>query len=242
MNLLQFDNNSTLAECAAKLTIDRLKSAISEFGDAVWVLAGGNTPMTCYEVISNKYVDLLDWQKVWFLMGDERHVNTEHSDSNWGAIEEQLLSKLNVSVDHLLPPAYSENLEEMAKNYSASLYRLPANGNGRPRLDVVWLGIGEDGHSLSLFPGNDLSMTDLVMPVSNSPKPPSERISLTLFTLAQARYGLVLATGEAKANAVKKLVDNDMAAPVAQAVEKIESREGTVYLLVDRQAGSLIDN
>jgi 6-phosphogluconolactonase len=234
MKLLQADSPESLADCAAKITIDYLNSAIHEFDEAVWILPGGNTPLLSYEVIVSKYLDAVDWQKVWIAVGDERQVETNDAQSNWGSTQEFLLSKLNVNQDKLIKPEYFADLSMMADSYAAALDKLPKAGNGLPRLDVVWLGLGEDGHTLSLFPGSAREPEELVETVTDSPKPPSARISLTLKALKQVRRCLVLAYGSSKSMAVEGLIEEDMLLPIVQAVRAIEDGQGQVCLLTDK--------
>jgi 6-phosphogluconolactonase len=171
-------------------------------------------------------------------MGDERCVPPGHPDSNWGQAAAALLDHVPVPDHHLLRPPGELGPEAAADAYQAALAALPATPGGTPRLEVVWLGVGEDGHCLSLFPGRpEVEASDrLVVGVHDSPKPPPERISLTLAALAGTERLLVLAAGPGKAAAVARARAGDDRLPVTRAVAAVRSGGGSVTWLLDRAA------
>jgi 6-phosphogluconolactonase len=240
MNLVKFETDVALADQVALTTFSKLKSKIEETGTSTWVLAGGTTPGAAYKVIAEKYASELDWQKVWFILGDERHVDLESPDSNWGQINNALLKRLDHDNDKTLMPDYVDNVESMAKSYVGQIEDLPKSQNNMPRFDVVWLGLGEDGHTLSLFPGQDFTTNELVVPVFYSPKAPKQRISLSLCALKSVDTCLIIASGDAKAEAVKGLMNNDSSLPIVKVVQTIEEAGGEVTLLVDKLAAKLL--
>jgi len=149
-----------------------------------------------------------------------------------------LLDHVPVPAHHLLRPQGELGAEPAADAYQATLAALPAAPGGAPRLEVVWLGVGEDGHCLSLFPGRpEVEVGDrLVVPVHDSPKPPPDRVSLTLAALAGTERLLVLAAGAGKAGAVARARAGDDRLPVTRAVAAVRSAGGSVTWLLDRAA------
>lgn len=229
-----------LAEAAASAAISELQRALAEYSRAVWVLAGGSSPMAAYRLIAADHRDRLRWDSVTFLVGDERCVPEDDPASNWGQLREALLDPLGIPESNRLRPIGELSAEACADDYEQQLARLPAMGDGHPRLDHVWLGLGEDGHTLSLFPGHPgaTNMDRLVTPVHNSPKPPPDRISLTLRALQGARSCLIVAAGQEKAEAVARAQARDTGLPIVRAVEAVESSGGRVQWLIDREAAS----
>ncbi|HET8991720.1 MAG TPA: 6-phosphogluconolactonase [Candidatus Saccharimonadales bacterium] len=236
MKLLQTNTEQELDDCLAQMTIAKLQQTIDEYGEAVWVLAGGNTPLSGYKLINTKFKTALDWHKVWFVIGDERHVELNSDMSNWWSIEINLLQGLNFDSEKLIKPKFSDDLNVMRTDYEEAIGRLPEIRKGLPRFDVVWLGIGEDGHTLSLFNNADLDSDELVVAVRNAPKDPSERISLTAAAFRQPSSVLVMASGASKAVVVRELIQGNSQLPIAEVVNIVEDNGGQVYLLSDKQA------
>lgn len=228
-----FDNTTLLAKAAARQTIDILNASIEMNGNAVWVLSGGTTPLETYEIIMANHRNDVDWSKITVIIGDERIGTLDGSDSNWRAIDEIIGGLPTVK----LRPLSDQTAENAAKNYSIQLSSLPKIDNGLPRLDLVWLGVGQDGHTLSLFPGHaSLQPTnDMVIPVRDSPKPPRDRISLSLRALQGTVNLIVIAAGADKKDAVTAAQSSGQS-PIGLAVSIIETHEGTVRWFVDAAA------
>ncbi|MET0478229.1 MAG: 6-phosphogluconolactonase [Actinomycetota bacterium] len=230
-----------LAEAAARAAITDLEAAVEAHGRATWVLTGGSTPAAAYRRLAAHDLRAgVEWDRVRVAMGDERCVPPDHPDSNWGQAAAALLDHVPVPGHHLLRPQGELGAEPAADAYQATLAALPAAPGGAPRLEVVWLGVGEDGHCLSLFPGRpEVEVGDrLVVPVHDSPKPPPDRVSLTLAALAGTERLLVLAAGAGKAGAVARARAGDDRLPVTRAVAAVRSAGGSVTWLLDRAAAA----
>ena len=196
------------AEEAATEAARRLAEAIREARvrrEAAHVaLAGGATPRRAYELLAR---DVRDWAGVEIWFGDERAVGPDHPDSNYRMVAATLLA------GRLAPPPRVNRIEgergaeEAAEAYEGALKeRVPAAA-GTPVLDVALQGVGPDGHTASLFPGSPaLDAPGLCAPVHDAPKPPPDRITLTLRTLRGARKIIFLVTGAEKAAAVAALL------------------------------------
>jgi len=228
-----------LAEAAARAAMADLEAAVEAHGTATWVLTGGSTPAAAYRRLAAHDLRAgVEWDRVRVAMGDERCVPPDHPDSNWGQAAAALLDHVPVPGHHLLRPQGELGAEPAADAYQATLAALPAAPGGAPRLEVVWLGVGEDGHCLSLFPGRpEVEVGDrLVVPVHDSPKPPPDRVSLTLAALAGTERLLVLAAGAGKAGAVARARAGDDRLPVTRAVAAVRTAGGSVTWLLDRAA------
>lgn len=156
------------------------------------VLAGGSTPRACYERLARM---TLPWGRVSVFFGDERCVPPSDAESNYELARRALLQHVAPASVHRM--AAELGPAEGAARYEALIAAAP--------LDLVLLGIGPDGHTASLFPGNAaLGASTYVAPVFGAPKPPPERVTLTFRALAEARRVIVLVSGADKADAVRR--------------------------------------
>jgi 6-phosphogluconolactonase len=183
-----FGSAEDVAAAAAADIADALRE-----GARTLVLAGGTTPQRCYELLSQMYVP---WGRVSILFSDERCVPPDHPDSNYRMAREALLDRVAPGTVHRMPA-------ELGPDEGAGLYAHVVAAVAP--LDLVVLGVGEDGHTASLFPGHPaLKAPGLAVGIHDSPKPPPQRVTLTLTALQSARRVIILATGAGKADAVAK--------------------------------------
>lgn len=220
-------------EVAARVALALTQAATAAIGDrgrALLALTGGSVASTCLP----RLVDApIDWRRVHVFSGDERAVPPDDGDSNYGMADRLLLSHVPV------PPANIHrmrgemaDIDAAAADYEQVLVEVVGTP---PVLDVVLLGVGEDGHVCSLFPGQDPSPAPAgwVAAVPDSPKPPARRITLTMPTLLAARQVVVVVMGEGKASIVQQaLRDENSALPLA----KVLRGAAHVDLIVDRDA------
>jgi 6-phosphogluconolactonase len=227
-----------VAEVAASMLAEDVAAAVELRGRAVWVAAGGSTPAAAYEVLAERYATSVPWGELTIAMGDERCVPLDDPDSNWGQLARTLLDRLPTGAPNLLVPRIELSAEAAASDYQSRLESLDRPSLGPPRLDHVWVGLGEDGHTLSLFPGHlaELGSRELVVAVHDSPKPPPDRISLTFEVLKGAAHCLVLAAGAGKREIVKRALAEDTSLPVVAAMQAIEGAGGTVTWVLDEAA------
>ena len=180
------------AEDVAAAAAADIAEALRE-GARSLVLAGGTTPQRCYELLSRMEVE---WGRVIILFGDERCVHPDHPDSNYRMAREALLDKVSPGTVYRMPA-------ELGPDEGAGLYAHVVAAVSP--LDVVVLGVGEDGHTASLFPGHPaLKAEGLAVGIRDSPKPPPQRVTLTLTALRAARRVIILADGAGKADAVAR--------------------------------------
>jgi 6-phosphogluconolactonase len=230
---------AALAEAAARHAVADLEAAVETHGSATWVLTGGTTPTAAYRRLAAHDLRAgIEWDRIRVAMGDERMVPVDHPDSNWGQAAAALLDHVPVPDHHRLRPRVELPAAAAADAYQELLRRLPAAPGGGPRLESLWLGVGEDGHCLSLFPGRpELEVGGrLVVAVHHAPKPPPDRISLTLAALAGVERLLVLAAGDAKAAAIAGARGGAADLPVARAAATVRRAGGQVTWLLDRAA------
>jgi 6-phosphogluconolactonase len=210
-----------VAERAALQIARALDSARRARGAAHLALSGGTTPARTYELLAGELSGGWgDGIEVWF--ADERCVGAEDAQSNYRLARETLLTAAGVPPERVHRMEGELGPEAGAERYARALRgRVPAELEGPagtravgdvgalPALDVIVLGIGPDGHVASLFPGApalDASPQAVCLPVRDSPKPPPERITLSLGLLRSARACVLLATGAGKADAVAAML------------------------------------
>ncbi len=173
------------------------REAIAKRGVFHLVLAGGETPRRCYERLAKLDID---WEHVQIYFGDERCLPRGDENRNDSMVRDALLNHIAMAENNI-----HRMQAELGAKDAAARYMLVLNRG--ITLDLVLLGMGEDGHTASLFPGNPATAsTELVVPVYNAPKPPAERVSLGLNTLNAAREKFFMVAGESKRSALERIL------------------------------------
>ena len=224
------------AQAAAALVND-LRDARLQQADAVHVaLAGGTTPRRAYELLATLRAD---WTGIHLWFGDERMVAIDSDDANARMVHDALTcpARIPATQVHAMPTKLGPGA---CAAYADELLRvLPTGPAGLPVLDIAVLGLGEDGHTASLFPRSDvlLGAGQICAIVENAPKPPPVRITLTMAVLNAARTRIILATGLGKAGAAAAA----MAEPDARIPASMLTRDATTWIL-DAAAASALDD
>jgi 6-phosphogluconolactonase len=203
-------------------------------------LSGGNTPRSVYTLLAQDQKNRLPWEKIYVFFGDERCVPPEHPDSNYRMARESLLSKVPIPPQNVfrihaeLPP------EVAAGEYDRQLrafFRLA--GNPWPVFDLILLGIGEEGHTASLFPGTVALTEQSRLVVANWVETfQTYRITFTYPVLNHAEEVLFLASGESKAQILRDLFDP--AKKSTYPAQAVQPQDGRLLWIVDRDAASLL--
>jgi 6-phosphogluconolactonase len=197
-----YDEFDTTSKAAADFIADRIEASIQQQDVCHVVLPGGKTPVDCLGYLAEKK---LPWGKVHWYLGDERCLPQGHDERNDRMLEKYFWSRLSDTNIHRIPA-------ELGAEKAAEIYREKISAV--ESFDIAFLGMGEDGHTASLFPGNKaLHDSRTVVPVYSSPKPPAERVSLSINTLKKAKCRVVLTAGAAKADIIV-LIKNGEALPV----------------------------
>lgn len=232
-----YTDSDGLVSQVASQTIALIKSTIELNGSCTWVLAGGSTPVMIYRHIARNLLSNVDWTKVTILIGDERMVPADSAESNWHQAEQELLHYIPEA--NLLRPPTARSLPEAVDHYRSTVEQLPASPDGYPIFDIVWLGVGEDGHTLSLFPDSPVSqdLASLVLAIEDSPKPPSQRLTLGLSALKGTKNLMIIASGETKANAISRATKSQ-SLPVSKAVRIVENSGGNAIWQLDEAAAA----
>jgi len=227
---------AALAEAAADRIVASARNAIRRRGVFYLALSGGSTPRLVYPLLASlPRVDAVDWSRVEFLWGDERAVPPDHPESNYGLARELLLDHLpglKSNAVHRMP-ADAPDQTTAAAGYERVILRLVPGD--RPRLDLVWLGMGPDGHTASLFPGAETSAERrrLVVPATApAGMAVHDRMTFTLPLINGARAVLFVVAGADKAAAVRSVRGGSRELPAA----RVRARS-TLWLLDAPAAG-----
>ena len=225
-----FEDVGALSGAAARALVDAGTSAVAERGRFTLALAGGETPKTLYRRLATEHRDDLPWGDVHLFWSDERFVPRDHPESNAGAAL-VLLRPLSLPEENVhAPDTTLARPEDAARRYEDELLRFHP-------LDAVLLGIGEDGHVASLFPRASAleEARRLVVAVHDAPKPPPERITMTIPALNGSRAVHFLVIGSGKREALRRVLSGaDPSLPAS----RVRPREGTVIFWADRAAAS----
>jgi 6-phosphogluconolactonase len=219
---------SQATDLAAERLADTISDGRRENGSVHLTLAGGVTPRATYERLAS-LVD--DWDGVEIWLGDERLVPPDDPESNYRMLAETLLRSTG-AVAHAVPTGGSA--EEAADAYSMEiLKRVPVGPDSIPVFDFALLGLGEDGHTASLFPHAPAleAHGEVCVAVHEAPKPPPDRVTLTLDVLRAARSSAILAVGAGKARPAAALLSGaDPGVPASLLAE------GPLELILDGAA------
>jgi 6-phosphogluconolactonase len=201
-------------------------------------LSGGSTPKSLYTLLASPgYKERIPWKNVHLFWGDERCVPPDHPESNFRMVQESLLSQVEVPPQNIHRMAGEKEPEIAAAEYEETLKRFFQLSNGHlPRLDLILLGLGEDGHTASLFPGSDaLGETKRLVVAPYVEKLDAYRLSLTLPVLNNGAVIVFLVAGENKAAAVEQVLGASAGEPRVPAA-RIRPTNGTLVWLITQDA------
>ena len=237
-----FPDAASLTKRAADEFVKSVNEAIAEKGSFTVALAGGSTPKALYSLLTEDpaYSSKIAWQKMHFFFGDERHAPPDNSESNFHMANQTLFSKGLVKPEQItrIRGEYADT-EKAALEYEQALRAYFKLRDGEyPRFDLVLLGMGEEGHTLSLFPGTKaLHATNRVVVRNWIGKLYTERITLTVPAANQAKRVIFSVTRDDKALALKAVLEGPYE-PEQLPAQFIQPVNGSLLWLVDQAAGS----
>ncbi len=163
-------------------------------------LSGGKTPSLLFSLLAEKYTHSMPWQKIHWWWGDERMVAPDNAESNFGVVNQLLFSKITLAADHIHRIRGEANPIEEVKRYGLKIKSLVPEKNGWPVFDLIMLGLGDDGHTASIFPDQvQLLESDEITAIALHPATGQQRITLTGKVLNKAKRVTFLVTGASKA-------------------------------------------
>jgi 6-phosphogluconolactonase len=233
-----FKDMEELSHAAANLFEERAAESITEQNRFLVALNGGNTPNRLFQLLARKLHEDLDWSKVHVFWGDERCVPPEDAGSSYGQARDLLLSHVPVIGSNIHRIKGELGPIKASREYALILKEFASPPLEWARFDLVYLGLGEDGHTASLFPGSPVDVSEPVMPVTaHYQDRPADRVTLTPVVFNSARRIVFMATGEIKAHALAEVL-SDRYNPELYPAQRIKPTDGRLIWLLDEAAAS----
>ncbi len=236
-----FDDAEQLNRFAAEKFVEIANRSISPIKRSFAVaLAGGSTPKSLYRLLgSDEYKNKIDWTQVHFFFGDERNVAPDDAESNYRMANENLFEPLKIPETNILRwQTELKDAEMTAFEYDVSLGMFFCT---TPKLDLILLGMGDDGHTASLFPFTTaLNETERIAVVNRVEKLDTIRFTLTFPAINNARNVIFLVKGADKAETLRAVLQGEFQ-PEKYPSQNVKPTNGNLFWLVDREAAGLLE-
>jgi 6-phosphogluconolactonase len=225
----------TLAFCVQHW-IKSAQSAIRDHGSFFVALSGGSTPKAIYERLAG-LPDQLDWSKVFFFWSDERAVSPDNPDSNYHMAMEAGLKELSIPSSHIFRMPAEKEIEAGAKEYEKMIQKVL----GKRPFDLIMLGMGEDGHTASLFPHTEgLHVKDRQVIANFIPQKKCWRMTMTFSCINSAKQAAIYVLGPSKKEMVKEVLLSKEE-PERFPVQAVGTKERPALWILDESAASLLE-
>lgn len=202
-------------------------------------LSGGSTPKIIFQTLAKDFRSKINWNKIHLFWGDERCIHPDDEESNYGMTKKYLLDFIDIPKKNVHRIIGEKDAESEAKRYSEEIRDIVSSENGMPSFDLVMLGLGDDGHTASIFPNQShLINSEKICEVAVRPSGNQKRITLTGRVINNALLIKFLVAGASKASILKKiLVDKNKIYPA----EFIQPVHGKLIYFVDSDAARLLN-
>jgi 6-phosphogluconolactonase len=202
-------------------------------------LSGGNTPQLLFEILARTYSRALPWNKLHFFWVDERWVPFESPESNYGNAKRLLFDHIEIDNSNIHPIRVSElSPKDEASRYENEIVGVVPLINKYPVFDIIFLGMGDDGHTASIFPGNEYLFNDTnICVVTKHPQTAQIRLTLTGKAINMSKNIIFLITGDKKANVLKIVFEDKYRIYPVQFIRPVN---GNLFWYLDREAGRFI--
>jgi 6-phosphogluconolactonase len=231
-DIRQYPHEGAVIEALANYLIADIQRTIGRQDFYRWALAGGSTPRRLYQYLAQPSVaGLLDWSRIHLFWGDERCVPLNNPQSNYFMIKESLLNYAPIPAGNLFPMEGALDPERAATRYATIV--------GEEPLDLILLGMGDDGHTASLFLTTPrLREESRLVVATRSPLPPVDRISLSLRAINAARQAIFLVLGESKAGRLAQVIDQSWRQDATLPAAMVNPESGALHWFVDHAAAA----
>ena len=237
-----FDDPEAVARTAAARFAGLARESIAARGLFTVALAGGSTPRAVYELLAgDEFGGRIDWENVHVFFGDERAVPADHADSNYRMAHESLLARVSVPERNVHRIEGVGDASANASEYESEMRGLFGEDAEWPRLDLVMLGMGDDGHTASLFPGTEALDERRAWVAANwVEKLGAWRVTLTAPAINAARHVLFLVTGANKAERLREVL-RGARDPARLPSQLVSPSDGTLEWFLDRAAAARLE-
>jgi 6-phosphogluconolactonase len=241
MNIKIFNDTVELAHFFVEIVVNQLnKIGKTDFLNIA--LSGGSTPKAIFKVFVSDYHHTINWPKIRLYWGDERCVGPDDEESNYKMTCEYLLDHIPIPNDNVFrilgeadPEKEADRYEELVKNQLRII-------DGIPQFDIIMLGLGEDGHTASIFPDNlKLFETERLFASTQNPYNKQNRISATGKLINHASIVLFLVTGKSKAEMVARIIKQEEK-PLKLPASFVKPEKGELLWLLDKEAASMLNS
>lgn len=227
-----------LSRDAAARFVAQSAKAITERSRFLVALNGGSTPSRLFQLLATDFREKVGWTNVHVFWGDERCVPPDDPGSSYGQAREVLLSHVPIPDANIHRVKGELGPVEASRDYSFLLKDFASPPLEWPRFDLVYLGMGEDGHTASLFPGSPVDVSEPTLPVTaHYQDRPANRVTLTPVVFNSARKVVFMVTGEKKAQTLADVLSGRYH-PELYPAQRIEPKEGRLIWLADEDAAS----
>ncbi len=215
---------------------------VSSYGKQITVaLSGGTTPKSLFNYWSSLPQGEIEWKNIKFFWGDERCVDPENSESNYKMTKDHLFNNINIPEENIFRIKGENNPAEEAKRYGDLLNRELELNNGTPVFDIVILGMGDDGHTASIFPHEiELWNNQDNCVTATHPQSGQTRVSLTGKVINAAKNVVFLVTGKNKAEKVKEIIENPQESEKKYPAALVLPHSDNLFWYLDEAAAEMI--
>lgn len=239
MNIKIFEHIEELAHYFANLLIKQLAKIYKNNFFSI-ALSGGSTPKALFKVFVADYKEKINWSRIQIFWGDERCVNPDDIESNYKMTRDSLLNHISIPESNIFRIHGEDNPKLERERYSEIVKKNVRLVNGIPQFDLVMLGLGEDGHTASIFPNQiHLFDSDMLFEATQNPYNKQNRITATGKIINNAAMVAFLVTGSAKAGMVESIINKKQEAVILPA-SLVRPLNNNVCWLLDKDAAIMI--
>jgi 6-phosphogluconolactonase len=236
MNHKIFPDKNNAAEQLAEEIYDFVATSNKE--KITIAISGGTTPFILFDIWASQYAHKMDWKKLHFFWVDERCVPHTSAESNFGNTDKVLFEKVDIPLSNIYRVRGEDEPEYEAKRYASEIEKQVEIVNGLPQFDIILLGMGDDGHTASIFPPQiHLLQSEQIVSLAQNPYNQQHRITLTGMVINNAARIYFLVTGKSKAEVVKQIFSKTLGY-LKYPASHIKATHGELIWYLDEEAAS----